>query len=78
MIYKFDIRQNYYNQAVRITLTNGVVLDGVIIDDMADYCMFVKNLKLIKYNKTKDKSLVERIYFKDMKSVDYQRSKIRL
>ncbi len=73
MIYKFDIRQNYYNQAVRITLTNGVVLDGVIIDDMADYCRFVKNLKLIKYNKTKDESLVERIYFKDMKSVDYQK-----
>ncbi len=73
MIYKFDIRQNYYNQAVRITLTNGVVIDGVIIDDMADYCRFVKNLKLIKYNKTKDESLVERIYFKDMKSVDYQK-----
>ena len=73
MIYKFDIRQNYYNQAVRITLTNGVVLDGVIIDDMADYCRFVKNLKLIRYNKTKDESLVERIYFKDMKSVDYQK-----
>ena len=73
MIYKFDIRQNYYNQAVRITLINGVVLDGVIIDDMADYCRFVKNLKLIKYNKTMDESLVERIYFKDMKSVDYQK-----
>ena len=73
MIYKFDIRQNYYNQAIRITLTNGVVLDGVIIDDMADYCRFVKNLKLIRYNKTKDESLVERIYFKDMKSVDYQK-----
>ena len=73
MIYKFDIRQNYYNQTIRITLTNGVVLDGIIIDDMADYCRFVKNLKLIKYNKTKDESLVERIYFKDMKSVDYQK-----
>ena len=73
MIDIFDLRQNYFNQPVRITLANGVVLYGVILNDVADYCRFVKNWKLIEYNKTKDESMVEKVYFKDMKSVDYQK-----
>ena len=73
MIDKFYIRQNYQNQAIKITLTNGIVIDGVIIDDSADYCRFVKNPNLHRYRDTSDENIVEKVYFKDMRSIDYQK-----
>jgi hypothetical protein len=36
MIDKFEIRQNYHNKAIKITLNNGIFLNGVIIDNTAD------------------------------------------
>ena len=43
MIDKIEIRQNYHNKAIKITLNNGILLNGVIIDNTADHCRFVKN-----------------------------------
>ena len=73
MIDKFEIRQSYHNKAIKITLNNGIVLNGVIVDDTADRCRFVKNPSQARYRDTKDESLVEKIYFKEMKSIDFQK-----
>ena len=73
MIDKFEIRQIYHNKAIKITLNNGIVLNGVIVDDMADHCRFVKNPNQARYRDTKDETLVEKVYFKDMKYIDFQK-----
>ncbi len=71
MIDKFEIRQSYHNKAIKITLNNGIVLNGVIVDDTDDHCKFVKNPNQARYRDTKDQTLVEKVYFKDMKSIDF-------
>ncbi|MCK4992267.1 MAG: hypothetical protein KAS29_17335 [Bacteroidales bacterium] len=71
MIDVTDIRENYHNRAIKITLKNGIVLHGVIVDNTAGYYRFVKKPNLDRYKSTKDDSLVEKVYFKDMKSIDY-------
>ncbi len=73
MIDKFEIRQSYHNKAIKITLNNGIVLNGVIVDDAADHCRFVKNPNQTRYRNIKDEILVEKVYFKDMKSIDFQK-----
>ena len=73
MIDIFEIRQSYYNKAIKIILNNGIVLNGVIVDDTADHCRFVKNPNQARYRNTKDETLVEKVYFKDMKSIDFQK-----
>ncbi len=73
MIDKFEIRQSDHNKAIKITLNNGIVLNGVIVDDMADHCRFVKNPNQARYRDTNDETLVEKVYFKDMKSIDLQK-----
>ena len=74
MINKVDILRNYHDQAIVVTLSNvDDALSGRIVDDTpADYCVFVKNPNLVQYYDTRDQSLLEVIYFKDVKAIDYQ------
>ena len=46
---------------------------GCIIKDENDNCLFVKNLDLKEYNKTKSESLVKTIEIGDIKNIDYQK-----
>lgn len=74
MIGKVDILRNFHNHAIVITLSNEEAsLSGMIVDDTPDdHCVFVKDPDLIEYYETKDESLLEKIYFKDMKAIEYQ------
>ena len=74
MINKVDILRNYHDQAIIITLSNvNETLSGMIIDDSPnDHCVFVKDQDLVEYYETKEESLLERVYFKDLKAIEYQ------
>ncbi len=74
MINKVEILRNYHDQAIIISLSNmDETLSGMIVDDSQDdYCIFVKDPNLIEYYETRDYSLRERIYFKDVRAIDYQ------
>lgn len=74
MINKTDILRNYHDQAIIITLANrDETLSGMIVDDTpADHCVFVKDPNLVLYYETREESLKERVYFKDMKAIEYQ------
>lgn len=74
MINKVEILRNYHDQAIVITLSNmNEPLSGMIIDDTPDdHCIFVKDQDLVEYYETKKDSLLERVYFKDLKAIDYQ------
>jgi len=74
MIDKVEILRNYHDQAIVISLSNyKKSLSGMIIDDTPeDHCVFVRDNDLIEYYETKEESLLERVYFRDMKTIDYQ------
>ncbi|RLD86922.1 MAG: hypothetical protein DRJ29_18560 [Bacteroidetes bacterium] len=74
MIDKVEILRNYHDQAIIISLSNmEESLSGMIVDDSPDdHCIFVKDPNLIEYYETKNESLLEWIYFKDVKAIDYQ------
>jgi hypothetical protein len=74
MISKTDILRNYHDHAIVITLDNKKeTLSGMIVDDTpADHCVFVKDPNLVEYYETRKESLKERVYFKDMKAIEYQ------
>ena len=74
MIGKVEILRNYHNQAIVITLSNvKESISGMIVDHSPDdHCIFVKDPDLIEYYDTKNESLLERVYFKDMKAIEYQ------
>ena len=74
MINKTDILRNYHDQAIIITLANTEEpLSGMIVDDTpSDHCVFVTDPNLIEYYETRKESLLERVYFKDMKAIEYQ------
>jgi len=74
MIGKVEILRNYHDHAIVITLSNvDESLSGMIVDDSPDdHCIFVKDPNLIEYYETKEESLLERVYFKDMKAIEYQ------
>ncbi len=74
MIDKVEILRNYHNHAIIISLSNvEESISGMIVDDSPDdHCVFVKDPNLIEYYDTKRESLLERVYFKDMKAIDYQ------
>lgn len=74
MIDKVEILRNYHNHAIIITLSNvEESISGMIVDDSPDdHCVFVKDPNLIEYFDTRRESLLERVYFKDMKAIDYQ------
>ncbi len=70
---RFTIRKYFNNQAITITLVNGIILHGLILRDESHYCVFVKNINLKEFQETKSESLTEKIKFKDIKSIDYQK-----
>ena len=74
MIGKVEILRNYHDHAIVITLSNEKEsLSGMIVDDSPnDHCIFVKDPNLIEYYESKEESLLERIYFKDMRAIEYQ------
>ncbi len=74
MIDKVEILRNYHDQAIVISLSNASEqLSGMIVDDSPDdHCVFVKNKDLIEYYDTKKVSLQKRVYFKDLKAIEYQ------
>jgi hypothetical protein len=74
MIDKVEILRNFHDHAVVITLSNmKKSLIGRIVDDSpVDHCVVVRDPDLIEYYETKKESLMQRVYFSDMKSIDYQ------
>lgn len=74
MINKVEILRNYHDHAIVISLSNmEESLSGMIVDDSPDdHCIFVEDPNLIEYYETRDESLKERIYFKDVTAIDYQ------
>jgi hypothetical protein len=74
MIDKVEILRNYHDHAIVISLSNvNESLSGMIVDDSPDdHCVFVKDNDLVEYYDTKEESLQERVYFKDMKAIEYQ------
>ena len=74
MIDKVEILRNYHDQAIVISLSNiNEQLSGMIVDDTPeDHCVFVKDRDLIEYYETKNQSLLKRVYFKDLKTIEYQ------
>ena len=74
MIGKSEILRHYHDHAIVISLSNvKESLSGMIVDDSPDdQCIFVKDPDLIEYYETKKVSLLERVYFKDMKAIEYQ------
>lgn len=74
MINNLDILRNYHDQAIIITLSDvKESLSGMIVDDShKDYCIFVRDSDLVEYYETRKKSLMKRVYFKDLKAIQYQ------
>jgi len=74
MIDKIDILRNYHDQAIVITLANEEeALSGMIVDDTpSDHCVFVEDPNLVEFYETRSKSLMHRVYFRDMKAIEYQ------
>ena len=74
MIDKIDILRNYHDQAIVITLANEKeALSGMIVDDTPkDHCVFVEDPNLVEFYETRRESLMHRVYFKDMKAIEYQ------
>jgi len=74
MINKTVILRNFHDHSIVITLANKKEsLYGMIVDDTPeDHCVFVKDPNLIEYYETREESLLERIYFRDMKAIEYQ------
>lgn len=74
MINKVEILRNYHDQAIIISVANKVnPLSGMIVDDSQDeYCVVVKDPDLVEYYETRSETLLERVYFRDMKTIEYQ------
>jgi hypothetical protein len=74
MINRVDILRNYHDQKIIITLANvDESLSGMIVDDSPnDHCIFVKDQDLVDYYDTRDDTLKEKVYFKDLKAIEYQ------
>jgi hypothetical protein len=71
---KYEIWRKYIDQAIVITKAGEEdPLAGMIVHDKSDdYCGFVKNPNLVEYYETRSDLLVEKIYFKDVKDIEYQ------
>lgn len=74
MINKVEILRNYHDHSIVVTLMNDKkTVSGMIIDHSPeDHCILVKDPHLVEYYETKKESLLERIYFKDVKAINYQ------
>lgn len=74
MFNNVDILRNYHDHAIIITLADASEsISGMIVDDShKDYCIFVSDKDLVEYYETRKKSLMKRVYFKDLKAIQYQ------
>lgn len=74
MINRTDILRKYHDHAITVKLSRArKTISGRIVDDSPeDHCVLVRDPDLVRYYETKADSLVERIYFKDVKAIDYQ------
>jgi len=74
MIDKVEILRNYHDQAIVISLSDvKEQLSGMIVDDSPkDHCVFVRDNDLVEYYETKNESLQKRVYFKDLRAINYQ------
>jgi y4mF family transcriptional regulator len=75
----YHIFWNYFNKAVKITLANKVVKQGIIIKEIIDKTenkiyawKFVPNNHAIKYQQKPDDNLTEEILHKDIQSIELQ------
>lgn len=75
----YDIFWNYFNKAVKITLTNRVKKNGIIIKEIKDKkeltisaWQFVPNNNAIKYQQTLDDNLTEIILHSDIQTIEEQ------
>lgn len=73
----YDVFWNYFNKAVKITLTNRVIKYGVIIKEITDKkenkisaWQFVPNNNTIKYQQKPDDSLTEIILHSDIQTIE--------
>jgi len=74
MINRTDILRKYHDHAITVKLSRArKSISGRIVDyTPEDHCVLVRDPDLVEYYETKEDSLVERIYFKDVKAIDYQ------
>jgi len=74
MINKTEILRHYHDHAIIIKLaTEKELISGMIVDDTPeDHCEFVEDSYLVEYYETRKESLKQRVYFKDMKAIEYQ------
>gem|GEM_PF-1378849 len=74
MITRTDILRKYHDHAITVKLSRArKSISGRIVDHSpVDHCVLVRDPDLVAYYETKEDSLVERIYFKDVKTIDYQ------
>ena len=75
----YDIFWNYFNKAVKITLTNKIVKYGIIIKEIIDKkenkitsWKFVPNNNAIKYQQNSDDKLTEIISHEDIRKIENQ------
>jgi len=75
----YDIFWNYFNKAVKITLTNKIVKYGILIKEMIDKkenkivaWQFLPNNNAIKYQQKSDNNLTETISHNDIQKIEEQ------
>ena len=75
----YDIFWNYFNKAVKITLTNRVIKYGIIIKEITDKnenkisaWQFVSNNNAIKYQQKPTDNLMEIILHNDIQTIEEQ------
>ncbi len=75
----YDIFWNYFNKAVKITLTNKMIKYGILINEIIDKkenkitsWKFVPNNNAIKYQQNHDDKLTEIILHKEIQKIENQ------
>ena len=75
----YDIFWNYLNKAVKITLTNRILKNGIIIKEITDTkenkisaWQFVSNNNAIKYQQKPNDNLTEIILHNDIQTIEEQ------
>lgn len=75
----YDIYWNFFNKAVKITLTNKLVKYGIILKEIVDSksnkiveWKFLSNNNAIKYHQKKDESLTEIIAHNQIQTIEEQ------
>ncbi len=75
----YDIFWNYFNKAVKLTLTNRIVKYGIIVNEITDSkenkisaWQFVPNNNAINYQQKPDDNLTEIISHSDIQAIEKQ------